>query len=250
MLALFGCEEMTESVLLGETANLLPETAITEDQETNVTKTEIPLVDNEDIPISVFSVALADVAKNSRHTSNSLTVTLTNSGEEDLWAKVNLNCAGFGVLHKSIELGEYLVKAGKIRTLKVAAKELPIQSDINALQIRAEASFKSAERKDDDWSMIVSPGYHYIFDSGYSQATLMNSDEMMTEHKGKLLDIATARAKGRNQLGKVKSANGKFEVLTTESEAFAIVNEGRVLGYLTSATDDTGDSLLEKEEVK
>jgi|LSQX01.1.fsa_nt_gb hypothetical protein len=250
LLALCGCENVKESVLSVEKVSLLPESAVIEDPETNLTKRDIPLIENEDIPIPVFSVALADVTRKSQHTSDSLTVTLTNSGKEDLLVTVNLNCSGFGMLHRSAALGEYLVKAEKIRTLKVDVKELPIQSDVNALQIRAEASFKSAERKDDDWSMIVSPVYHYVFNAEYKQAKLMTSDVMMTEHKGKLLDITDARAKGRNQLGKVKSADGTFEVLTTESEAFALMHEGRVLGYLISETVETSDSLPATEEVK
>ncbi|MCK9522525.1 MAG: hypothetical protein M0R76_05680 [Proteobacteria bacterium] len=250
LLVLCGCENVKESAPLAEKVTLLPESAVIEAPETNLTKRDIPLIENEDIPIPVFSVALADVTRKSQHTSDSLTVTLTNSGKEDLLVTVNLNCSGFGVLHQSAALGEYLVKAEKIRTLKVDVKELPIQSDANALQIHAEASFKSAERKDDDWSMIVSPVYHYIFNAEYSQAKLMTSDVMMAEHKGKLLDITDARAKGRNQLGKVKSADGKIEVLTTESEAFAFVHEGRVLGYLISETVETSDSLPATEEVK
>jgi len=250
VLLLLGCDEMVDDFSPGGKAALVSEMTGPDEAEVDVAVKPRSEIGSDDIPESILKVALTDVVKSHKHTSDSLTVTVNNSGMEDLEIKVNLNCGGFGAIQKNGVIGEFLLKAGKTRTLKVAAKELPIQSDISPLQIRAETSFRSAERKNDKWSMIVTPVYYYVFDSQYAQATVMTHDVMMAEYKGVHLNTVAAGAKGLGRIGKMMNNENRFENIGADSQVFELVGEGRVVGYLTSASDDIGGADAGESEVE
>jgi len=241
LLVLFGCEDIAEQEIQSVKKADLVADAPAE------TVAQTPTESGEDIPLSTLTIAISDMIGKQKFKSDHLTVVVTNSGKEDLWVKAQVNCSGLGSFQESTSLGEILVKAGDKKSFRIKAQDLPIQSDVNISQIRAQASFRSAERSDDDWSMILSPGYYYVLDEQYENATVMSEDIVMIEQGGAVLKETSPVDKGVLKIGKVKK-NGVFENVTAGSDALAIRSEdGRILGRVVSETIDMGGDQAQME---
>lgn len=188
--------------------------------------------------------------KNKKIKVNSISVVVTNTGPEAVYARPEIDCSGFGAADQSLTLGEHKVKAGDSRSFQIKVKDLPIQSHVNAGQLRAALYFRSAERKDDKESLILSPIYAYVFDEIYETATLYAENQLIAERGTVLMKATSKEEKGKLKIGKVKNKDGVFEDLIAGSDAFAIRdNAGNIIAqveevgieYASDDPDTVGD---------
>jgi hypothetical protein len=195
-----------------------------------------------DGPSSPIAMEWQGLGKDVSKKTSGLALTVTNVSSQMVEMQISIEFAGLINKIENTDLGKHYLAEGESIDLNVAAKDFPVQCPKGACQARAEVIVFYANESDEVKEIEYPSGtIYYRHDSNYSKVALFTEETLIEKLNGNLSgkDGDHKLEKGE-ALGRVKNKKGGFDEVLSMSDEFAVVVDGKVVGWQTGADISIG----------
>ena len=147
-----------------------------------------------------------------------LALSATNAWHETLDVALRVVCLGVVQEPVVLSLGEHRLGAGQTAKLAVQVAQLPLQSTLELLQLRGEASYRrpAASRS----KLAATPPVFYRHEPGYAAARFFDSEAFVAKEGGRTRDRIAAD--GHTHRVRVKTSQGTWRDVHADDEMFIV----------------------------